>query len=94
MNPLTESEKRRKKALNIVTCAATFSAVLFVGLFLVPVQIEANGAWVNDCNEKYGEGNWETRDATDEERYNISHHIGSVPIPYIGQISVCVAKET
>jgi len=90
MKNITE---REKKLLDIVIGVAMFAVVIYVGYFSLIAQTESNSAWMNDCNEKYGVGNWETRSGTWEERCTISHHIGPVAIPYIGQISVCVAKE-
>jgi len=93
MKIITEPEKRRKRALNILVGVATFATVIYAGYALVIVQSESNDAWINNCNEKYGEGNWETKTASWEERCNISHHIGSLPVPYIGQVIVCKPKE-
>lgn len=85
--------KEKKKGIEYSCWVVVFAIVFCVGSIVTIAQIEANDVWINDCNKKYGEDGWERRDATSEERNNISHHIGSVPISYIGQISVCVPKE-
>lgn len=93
MKTSTELKERKKRTLNKVVGVIVFSMVLYVGQISAITQIDANNAWINSCNEKYGENNWEIRSGTWEERCNISHHIGSLPIPYIGQVIVCGPKE-
>ena len=82
MKTVIESEKRGENKPNMFVSALAISAVLLVGCFVVSAQIEANNTWITDCNEKYGEDNWEIRDATPEERIGASHIFFSVLCPF------------
>ena len=78
--------------MNVVIGISVFCALVLAFAFGVTAQREAIDEWETYCNDEYGCGNWEIRDATWEERANFSAHI--VPLHPLGQVSVCVPKET
>ena len=92
MKNLTESGKRRKETLNIVMGITIFCVLVLMFNFSVTAQREAIDEWKSYCDEKYGYDNWTIRDATLEERCNFNTRI--MPLQPLGQISVCIAKET
>lgn len=92
MKKLTESGKRRKESLNIVMGITIFCVLVLMFNFSVTAQREAIDGWKTYCDEKHGYNNWTIRDATLKERCNFSTR--TIPLQPLGQINVCVAKET
>lgn len=84
--------KQKQKIVNIFVTFAIVGVVFFVGALLVDTQKEAQQTWLDFCDKKYGEGGWKIEEGNWEDRCNVSHHIGFIIIPCLGNVKICVQK--